>query len=102
MLLSRLTLHANSDPINDAMIFDYIEAFPYRVSDINMSTDKTRFLCFLVSVCTFGKECICQTTCLARLLQEHNSRYNIYPIRTIIHSLRIIFFSKSTKEAIIT
>ena len=38
MLLSRLTLCASSDSINDAMIFDYAEAYPYHVLDINVPT----------------------------------------------------------------
>jgi hypothetical protein len=75
MLLSRLTLRANSDSINDAMIFDYAEAYPYRVSDINVPTDKTGFVYFLVSVRDFDKDYIGQTKCLARRLQEHNSGY---------------------------
>ena len=55
MLLSRLTLRANSYSSNDAMIFDYVEAYPYRVSDINLATDKTGFIYFLASVRDFDK-----------------------------------------------
>ena len=68
MLLNRLTLCANSDSINDAMIFDYAEAYPYRVSDIIMPTDKTVFVYFLVSVRDFDKDYVCQTKCVARRL----------------------------------
>ena len=49
MLLSRLTLHANRDSINDTTIVDYAVAYPYRVSDISVPTDKTGFVYFLVS-----------------------------------------------------
>ena len=68
MLLSRLTLRANSDSGNGAMIFDYAEAYPYRVSDIIMSTDKTGCVYFLVSVRDFDKDYIGQTECVARRL----------------------------------
>ena len=75
MLFSRLTLRANSDSINDAMIFDYTEAYLYLVSDINVPTDKTGFVCFLVSVRDFDKDYVGQTKCVARRLQQHNSGY---------------------------
>jgi len=75
MLLSRLTLRANINSANDAMIFDYAEAYPYRVSDIRMPSDKTGFVYFLVSVRDFDKDYIGQTECVARRLLEHNSGY---------------------------
>ena len=75
MLLNRLTLRTNSDSINDAMIFDYAEALPYRVSDISMPTDKTHFAYFLVSMRDFDKDYTGQTKYVARRLQQHISGY---------------------------
>ena len=75
MLLSRFRLHVNSDSSNDAMIFDYAEAYPYCISDMNVPTDKTGFVYFLISVRDFDKDYIGQTKCLAGRLQEHNSGY---------------------------
>ena len=83
MLLSRLTLRVNNDSINDAMIFDCTEAYPYRVSDIRMPTDKTEFVYFLVSVCDVDKDYIGQTKCLAGRLQEHNAGMDQHP--SVIH-----------------
>ena len=57
------------------MIFNYAEAYPYRVSDINVTTDKTVFVYFLVSILDFDKEYIGQTKYLARRSQEHNRGY---------------------------
>ena len=56
MLLSRLTLRVNINSVNDAMIFDYAEAYPYRVLDIRIPSDKTGFVYFLVSVRDFDKD----------------------------------------------
>ncbi len=50
-----------------------MEAYPYRVSKINVPTDKTGFVYFIVSMCDFDKEYIGQKKCLTRRLQEHNS-----------------------------
>ena len=75
MLYSRLTLRANGDSVNDALIFDYAEAYPYCISDMNVPTDKTGFVYFLASLCDFDKDYIGQTKCLARQLQEQNSGY---------------------------
>ena len=77
MLYSRLTLRANGDSVNDALIFDYAEAYTYCVSDIKVLTYKTGVVYFLVSVLDFDKDCIGQTQCLIRWLQEHNSRYGL-------------------------
>ncbi|KAL7538852.1 hypothetical protein ACHAXR_012264, partial [Thalassiosira sp. AJA248-18] len=72
VLLNRLSVNGAENRIED-QILPYAESFPYRTCDIQLPSDSSGYVYFLVSVRDFDRDYIGQTQNISTRFSQHNS-----------------------------